>query len=274
MTATGEERMVDVNGTSLFLRDAGSGPAVVMLHGFGMDARMWDPQVDVLRASFRVVAYDDRGYGRSGPTGGGPYSQEEDLHALMTQLGIERAHFVGLSMGGRTILRFALRYPDAVSSLVFVSSAADGQTWSEKWVVEWRRVTTEARAGKLDEAKRLWYEHPLFHTTHRVESARNVLAEMIRTYSGWHWVNRDPVLVPQPPALERLRDIGAPALVISGEKDLPDFHAVADQLVRGLPNAQRMRVLDAGHLLNLERSELTTTVITAFLTSDEVAKRT
>ncbi len=264
--------MVEVNGTSLFVRDVGSGPAVVLLHGFGLDSRMWDPQVDALRSSFRVVAYDDRGFGRSGPTGCAAYSQEEDLRALIGSLAIERAHFVGLSAGGRTVLRFALKYPQAVSSLIFISSAADGQTWSEQWVSEWRRITSEARAGNMDAAKHLLYEHPMFHTTHRVQPARDALAEMIATYSGWHWVNRDPVIVPQPPALERLAEITAPALVVSGEKDMPDFHQVADRLVRGLRNAQRMRVLDAGHLLNMERAELTTDVIKAFLTSEEVAR--
>jgi pimeloyl-ACP methyl ester carboxylesterase len=268
-----EHRIVEVNGTSFFVRDTGSGPPVVLLHGFGLDSRMWDPQVAVLRANFRAIAYDDRGFGRSGPAGSEPYAQEDDLHALLAALGVARAHFVGLSMGGRTALRFALRHPEAVSSLVLVSSAADGQTWSDTWVSEWRRMTAEARAGHVDEARRLWYEHPLFATTRRVDRAREVLAEMTGAYSGWHWVNRDPLVIPKPPALERLGDISAPALVVSGERDLPDFHLVADRLVRGLRGAQRMRVLDAGHLLNLERAELTNGVIAAFLTSGEVARR-
>ena len=273
MSAGDDHRLVEISGTTLFVQDVGSGPPVVLLHGFGLDSRMWGPQIDALGAQFRVIAYDDRGFGRSGPTGAAPYAQEDDLRALLAQLGIERAHFVGLSMGGRTALRFALRYPESVCSLVFVSSAADGQTWSNEWVDAWRRITTEARSGNMEDARRLWFEHPLFATTHRVAAALKVLAEMIATYSGWHWANRDPLVVPKPPALERLGEISAPALVVTGERDLPDFRLVGARLIAGLPNAQRMRVLDAGHLLNLERAELTTGVIRAFLTSEEVTRR-
>jgi 3-oxoadipate enol-lactonase len=262
-------KIVRVNGASLFVRDVGGGPAVVMLHGFGLDARMWDGQVDALKGTFRVVAYDDRGFGRSTLPGSAPYAQEDDLQALLRQLGIERAHLVGLSAGGRTVLRFALRYPERVLSLIFTSSAADGQTWSETWVTEWRRVTAEARTGNLQRARQLWFEHPLFATTRRIKTATKALADMVATYSGWHWTNKDPLIVPKPPALERLGEIAAPALVISGERDLPDFHLVADRLVTGLPNAQRIQVPDAGHLLNMERVERTNGILAAFLTSNE-----
>src|ERR1035438_5607654 len=118
-----------VNEGDLFFEWAGSGEAVVFLHGFGMDSRMWAPQFEDLQSTFRVIRYDLRGFGRSSLPPHSGYAHEDDLNALLSSLGAAPAHVVGLSMGGRMTLRFAAAYPQSVRSLVLADSALDGHGW-------------------------------------------------------------------------------------------------------------------------------------------------
>ena len=79
-------RMLDLNGNRLHVEEAGAGPAVVLLHGFTLDARMWDDQFRPLAQRFRAIRYDLRGFGRSAVPGDEPYSHAEDLRALLDRL--------------------------------------------------------------------------------------------------------------------------------------------------------------------------------------------
>src|SRR5690349_14993808 len=92
--------VADVNGTRLFYEIAGAGPALVLLHGFSLDARMWDAQFAAFAQRYRVLRYDARGFGRSGVPGAEHYSHADDLHALLGHLGIAQAALIGFSLGG------------------------------------------------------------------------------------------------------------------------------------------------------------------------------
>src|SRR3954447_18824903 len=88
-------------------------PVVVLSNSLGATRGMWDPQVPVLAERFRVVSYDARGHGDS-PAPPGPYTIDDlvdDVVALVAQVGPDRAHVVGLSLGGMTALRLAPREP-------------------------------------------------------------------------------------------------------------------------------------------------------------------
>lgn len=82
---------VETNGTRLYYEEAGAGPAVVLIHGFTLDTRMWDDQFQRLVAHFRVIRYDLRGFGRSSPPTEAPYLHVEDLRGLLDHLDIEQA---------------------------------------------------------------------------------------------------------------------------------------------------------------------------------------
>ena len=94
-------------------------PVVVLSNSLGATRGMWDPQVPALAERYRVVTYDTRGHGES-PAPAGPYSLDDlvdDLVALLDEVGAERAHVVGLSLGGMTAMRLAAREPDRVDRL-------------------------------------------------------------------------------------------------------------------------------------------------------------
>lgn len=108
--------------------EAGSGPAVVLVHAGLADRRMWDHQFDVLAERYRVVRYDLRGYGASGDADG-TGTHHEDLLALMDALGIERAALVGCSYGGMYAVDSALTAPERVTSLALICSGMSGHVW-------------------------------------------------------------------------------------------------------------------------------------------------
>src|SRR3954471_6999040 len=115
----------DVNSTRLWYEERGSGDAVVFLHAGLLDSRQWDRQLETFAPHYRAVAYDVRGYGRS-PAPEVAYRLHEDLLRLLDALGIERAAFVGNSMGGKTAIDAALAQPERVSALVAVGAAMSG----------------------------------------------------------------------------------------------------------------------------------------------------
>ncbi|MGH3125530.1 MAG: alpha/beta fold hydrolase, partial [Streptosporangiaceae bacterium] len=145
--AGGVTAVLERPGARLMYEVAGDGPAVVLIHGFGLDMRMWDPQVGPLADRFRVVRYDCRGFGASGPFDPAvPYTHAGDLVALLDHLDIGEAVLAGLSFGGRVALQAALADPARVRGLALLDAVLDGVPWDPE----------SARA--LDEVARLVQE--------------------------------------------------------------------------------------------------------------------
>lgn len=261
-----------VPGGYLSFASAGQGDPVVFLHGFGLDSRMWGPQFETLQTSFRVIRYDLRGFGCSSLPPAEPYAHEDDLNALLSHLDAVPAHVVGASMGGRMALRFAAAFPQSVRSLVLMDTAIDGQSWSADWQARWGGLSEAAKAGDIAGARRQWLEHPLFDSARANPDLAALLARMIDDYSGWHWHNRDTARVPSPPLAQRLGEISARSLVITGAKDLADFQTVAKALEAGLPAVRRIMLQNSGHLVNLEAPREFNATLKAFW-QDERTRR-
>jgi len=243
----------DVNGTRLSYEVIGAGPAVALLHGFALDGRMWDDQVEALaRQGYRVVRYDARGFGRSAPPTAEPYAPADDLKALLTHLGIAYACIVGLSMGGRVAVEFAIAYPDATDALIAVDSGLSGCPNPPALRAFYGSVSSRAREEGLERAREAWLAGPLFGPARERPDVASRLTRIASDYSGWHWTHADPSRAPSPPAVQRLGEIQAPTLAVVGALDIPYFHTVADALFEGVPDACKAVVPGAGHLCNME----------------------
>jgi 3-oxoadipate enol-lactonase len=119
---------LDVNGVRLHYTDTGSGKeTVVFSHSLLFSTEMFEQQIAHLKGKYRCIAYDHRGQGQSASPESG-YDMDTltaDAAALITALGVEKCHFVGLSMGGFVALRMALNYPELVRSISVLDSSAE-----------------------------------------------------------------------------------------------------------------------------------------------------
>ena len=128
---------LNIGGTILNVEDQGAGTPVVLIHGLTLDCRMWWPQIPVLCETFRVIAYDVRGFGQSDDPSDQPYTDWQDLRALLDRLAIQRAHIAGLSRGGRVALEFARNCPERVLKMVLIDTnprLANGRLAGREWL--------------------------------------------------------------------------------------------------------------------------------------------
>ena len=134
--------VAEISGARLYYELAGSGDAVVLVHGGWGDIRYWDEQFAMLARKYRVLRYDVRGYGRSSlPVEGAAYSDEEDLANLLNHLRIRNEHVVGFSMGSRIAVDYVLAYPGRSRSVVLVGPVVSGYTSPQ--VEAWSRLTSK-----------------------------------------------------------------------------------------------------------------------------------
>lgn len=242
-----EVSFIEVAGGRFSFEVIGSGPPIVLLHGFSFDSGLWDPQVESLRRSHRVLRYDLRGFGASTvPTE--PYRHIDDLHALLGALQIERPMLVGLSLGSNIALAYALEHPDNVSALVLASPGLPGHPWAVQRPPE--AAAAYAAEHGVDAGKQFWLAHPIFASlqSHVLSS----VASMVRRYSGWHWAHADRQL-PGPDVRASLEAVKPSVLVLSGEYDVEGYRQIAAVIASRVPRGRVVTVAGAGHVVNLEQ---------------------
>ncbi|MEU4064581.1 alpha/beta hydrolase [Streptomyces wedmorensis] len=243
---------------------AGHGPStVVLLHSGVCDRRMWDGQFSALAAAgHRVVRCDLRGFGDSPMDAA--HTHADDVRDLLDHLGIDRAAVVGSSFGGRVALEFAVRHPDRVSTLALLASGIPGMEPSEELRAWGAREDALIESGDLDAAVELnvdtWLgpeAGPADRALVR-EAQRHIFDVQLAAPEEHHPVNPGVTK-------EEIAGIRVPALVAAGAHDVPDFRAVAAELVSLLPAARSLDLDWAGHLPSLERPEETARLLIAFL---------
>jgi pimeloyl-ACP methyl ester carboxylesterase len=263
LTATFDSGSVAVNGSRLYYEVLGTGEPVVLLQGGNLPLEMWDDQFVDLARSYRVVRYDARGFGRSGPKTG-PYASEDDLLAVMRHLQLPKASLVGLSLGGRVAIDFALVHPEMVDRLVLAGPGLSGFAWSdarEPWVDS--AIAAHAQQDSV-RISLLWLESGYMKPAMRDPTlAGRLRALTIRNASMWMQPDSERVLTP--PAVGRLGSIRAPTLVMIGSLEVPDIQRIVDTLERSVPGIRKVVMPDAGHMLNLERPAEFTSAVLGFL---------
>jgi pimeloyl-ACP methyl ester carboxylesterase/GNAT superfamily N-acetyltransferase len=256
-----------VNGIDIHYDDTGSGPALVLLHAGIANLRMWDAQVEEFRSTHRVVRYDLRGFGRTAKPGT-DFSHRDDLAGLFQARGITSAIIVGASFGGRVAIEFALEYPDMVDGLVLVGSALGGYPFSEELDVFEAEIEEAFEAGDYDRAAevdvRVWVDGPR-RTPEQVDPEFRARAhELARSvYTATDEGGRSSQL--EPPAIERLRALRVPTLVVAGDLDQPDILRIADKLAMEIPGARRVIMNGTAHLPSMEQPERFNRVLREFL---------
>jgi len=256
--------LVPVNGGVLAAERDGdpSAPALLLIHAGVATRRMWDPIVPVLAAEFQVLRYDTRGFGES-TSAAVPYSNRADAVAVLDGAGVENATLIGASRGGTIALDTAIEHPDRVRALAVIGSAPGG--WDD-WAMqpdEEPLVDATDAAEEAEDWERLFeLELDLWSVGPRrtradvepafLETARALGRSNLEAFSA----TEQGIPVPlDPPAIGRLAEVTAPALVLVGEYDLSFVHAQHRLLVERLQNASATVVPGTAHLPSVERPD-------------------
>jgi 3-oxoadipate enol-lactonase len=262
----------EVPGGRLWFEVAGSGDALVLIHGNAGDRRHWDHQFLPLARGFQVVRYDVRGYGKSTlPVEGEPYAAHEDLAALLDYLRISKAHIAGWSMGCGIAVDFALAYPERTTSLIAIGPWVSGYSSpaAQNLFADLGAVGAAA-SQSAHAAVDAWMRAPFFASTIRDSSAGAEFARIASDYSWWGFSHSNPQRALNPPAVGRLATIKAPTLVITAEHDIPACREVADLLARSVAEPHRVDLPGTGHLLHMEKPEEFNRIVTEFLRSQSI----
>jgi 3-oxoadipate enol-lactonase len=257
---------VRANGIEMhYTLDGPAGAPVVMLsHSLATDLSMWDPQMDALRARYRVLRYDTRGHGGTdAPAAAYTLDQlADDARALLQALGIARTHWCGLSMGGMIGQALALKHPElfATLSLCDTSSRIPAEA-RPLWADRVKIAETQGMEPLVDPTLARWLTAPFREQRKDVVSG---VAAMIRStppqgYAGCcHAISALDLT-------DRISAISMPTLIVVGEEDQGTPVAASKVINERIKGSELVIIPSAAHLSNLEQPELFTAALTRFL---------
>ncbi|MBO0880527.1 MAG: alpha/beta hydrolase [Mycobacterium sp.] len=255
------------DGARVFYSDTGgSGPVVVFGHGFFMDSSMFAAQTDYLVGrGFRVVCWDARGHGRTESVAGRAFTywdSARDVLAVMDAAGVERATLVGMSQGGYAVLRAALLAPQRMDGLVLLDTEASASGEDEK-----------ASYRELFDA----WTNPGVPLDPLIDALAPRLiggteADQAPWRARWRESDRGAIaaagrcLIDRESVLDRLGEIGCPAVVLRGEFDETSTADKSEALAAGLPAAGPVvTIAGAGHAANWTHPDQVNDVLGGFL---------
>lgn len=242
------------DGVNIFYEATGSGPTVLLSHGYSATSFMWRGQVAALSDRYQVVVWDVRGHGRSdSPDDPSLYSEAltlDDMAAILDQVEADRAVIGGLSLGGYLSLAFNVAYPQRVAALALFDTGpgyrkTDGR---EQW--------NELARGRARFFRRKGLE--------AIETRTDAHGGQHRSSEGLALAAEGILQQSDSRVIDSLPTISVPALVLVGAADTP-FLAATDYMASRIPNARKIVLDDAGHEANLDQPERFNDALIAFL---------
>jgi 3-oxoadipate enol-lactonase len=246
-----------------------SRPWIVFAHSLACASAMWRPQIDEFAERYRVLVFDTRGHGRSsapkpGANGAG-YAFDDlvaDTESLLTALGIEHPHFVGLSMGGMLAQAFALKHPGRLRSLTVADSVSE---WPPETVDIFAGRAAQARQGGMQAVVEgslgRWFT-PAFRKSNPAEVAtiaQLIVDTPVDGYAGCSYS------IPRINFTSQLKTIDVPILVLVGMEDPATTVVMAQQIHAAAPGSSLAIIDGASHLSNMEQPVAFNAAIQSFL---------
>jgi 3-oxoadipate enol-lactonase len=252
------ETMIAVDGGEVWADDSGgSGPPLVLLHPGVGDSRIWEPVLPALSASYRVIRYDARGYGRS-PAPRVTFSLLADLVAVIDWYRLDRVAMVGCSQGGGSALGLALQQPARVSALVLLCPGVPGFPWPEEpeeqdeLDAEYERALdagdVDALAGLL---QRVW----------AAAGPTPAVMEQLRSAARAE-ISSGDMEQQDPPVFDRLGEISVPTSLLVGDADYPPLIEANRQAAARIGGCELTVVPGMDHLPPLREPDLVLRTIT------------
>jgi 3-oxoadipate enol-lactonase len=255
--------MIDIDGAAFNVRVEGpdEAPPLIFSNSLASSLSMWDDQAAALAKRFRVVRYDQRGHGKSAAPEG-PYSIERlgrDVLAIMDRLGIGKADWCGLSMGGFTGMWLLTHARERIGRAVLANTAAKVGT-PEIWAERIRLARDKGMAAVAEATLERWFTKRFIakapDTVARIRDM--IVATPVAGYAGCAAAIRDM------DQREAIRAITSPTLIIIGAEDPGTTPEMGEFLHRQIKGSQAV-TLDAAHLSNIEQAKAFTKAVADFL---------
>ena len=252
------------NGISIHYVVEGQGPWVVMSHSLACNVSMWDEQAAVLARSFRVLRFDARGHGATDAPAGA-YDLDmlaDDLVGLLDVLKVDRAHYVGLSMGGMIGMTAALKHPARFASLALCDTSSRVPPEAAPiWEGRIKAAKEQGMEPLVEPTLQRWFTEP-FYTAQKSVMAR--VGQMIRTTPVAGYIGCCHA-IPKINLTDRLGAIRCPARVIVGDQDVGTPVAMSRAIQEAIPGSDLVVIPSASHLSNLEQPQAFNRALTDFV---------
>lgn len=233
-------------------RGSADKPALVLLHGFALDARMWRRQVEAFAGAYRILTVDLPGFGPQARELG-DVEPAKELAVAMDVARLGRAHLIASSYGAAVAVDYAFRHPERVASLVLAGPMLLGRRLG---IDSWPRCVALANEGDRTTAAEVWLEDVLFESLRHDETLFDEVRQIVLDYGGAHWTGKISSVWKEPDPVPKLAQLSTPMLIVSGEQDLPNFMRMADAYAKAVPRARREIIPGAGHHVTLEAPDL------------------
>lgn len=232
---------------------AGRGQPVLLIHGWGVDRRMWAHQLAAFRRQFTTVTYDRRGCGQTSAPA--DYTLElEDIDTVLDELKLRTAGLVGMSQGGRLAMRYAITRPSRVTGLVIQGAPLDDTPLplsTDDAVLPLARFAELLRRGDRAALVRELAAHPLMSAGEHRTQVQAEIDAMTRDYRGEDLMRGSSSSEEQPLYAADLSGIQARTLVITGSNELMWLRRMADRMARNIRGARRRVIRGGGHFVNM-----------------------
>jgi len=259
----------DVPGARLVYDKSGFGAPVVFLHGGLLDRRQWDGQFEFFARKYCAIRYDMRSSGQSETSPSTePFTHHEDLFHFLHALKIQNVTLVGLS-NYAIALDFTIAYPKLVEKLVLVSPGLRGYEPHDPWVkTKFAAMIESLGRQNLNDAVEvfltMWVDGPRRTPAEVNPHVRERVREMVtRAFRLSRLAPNCKGL--EPPAAGRLSEVHVPTLVVLGENDSPDIHAIGHLIHQGVVGSRLVKIRGVGHTLVMERPDEFNRVVADFL---------
>ena len=257
MQKEGNDIDINLDGITVCYDDIGTGIIpIIFIHGFPFDKSSWQPQIEFLKKTQRVIAYDIRGFGKS--SAGGVKTSislfADDLIKLMDALQINKAVVCGLSMGGYILLNAVTHYPERFKAIIL----SDTQCIADSDEAKKKRYKTidQIKAGGLNDfaeafIKNIFCQESLNNNTGLIQKIKNIiLSTLPETITGTL-----SALAQRPEMCSSLNEISMPALILCGKEDIITPLAQAESLHSSIPDSELYSIDKAGHMSNIEQPD-------------------